>query len=321
MRPALFTPCLPILLGALGLGCGTSPTDLPIGGGTTGTTTGPAGATAPAGTTGGAGTVPAADGCVAGTLGPGETTETLMHDGVTRNYLIHVPAGYAGKTPVPLVLDIHGLTSNAAEQAAISGWRAKSDATGFVVIWPNGLDNSWNGGSLCCGPSLANHVDDEGFLRAVVAKTRAEGCIDATRVYATGLSDGGAMAHLLACRAADVFAATAPVSMGNGTVPCAPSRPIALIEYRGTLDLLVPYNGGFFPSAADDFAQWQLLDGCAAPAQMTNDVCQTVSGCQADVEVTLCSIVSGHVLYADAVTQGAAVPDVAWAAFARHTLP
>ena len=39
------------------------------------------------------------------------------------------------------------------------------------------------------------------------------------------------------------------------------------------------------------------------------------------MEVTLCTINSGHVLYADAVTQGAAIPDVAWEAFARQTLP
>jgi polyhydroxybutyrate depolymerase len=109
--------------------------------------------------------------------------------------------------------------------------------------------------------------------------------------------------------------------MGNGTIPCTPSRPISIVEYRGTMDPLVPYNGGFFPSAAADFAQWQKLDGCTAAPKVTDGVCQTVSGCKAGVEVTLCSIASGHVLYADAVTQGAAVPDVVWAAFARHTLP
>jgi polyhydroxybutyrate depolymerase len=51
----------------------------------------------------------------------------------------------------------------------------------------------------------------------VVARLQQDACIDAKRIYATGLSNGGAMAHLLGCRAADLFAATAPVSMGNGT--------------------------------------------------------------------------------------------------------
>jgi polyhydroxybutyrate depolymerase len=131
--------------------------------------------------------------------------------------------------------------------------------------------------------SLANHVDDEGFLRAVVAKTRADGCIDPKRVYATGLSNGGAMSHLLACRAADVFAATAPVSMGNGTVPCAPARPVSVIMFRGTADPLVPYAGGFIPGAQADFDQWKALDGCAgAPVpSATNGLCQTHAACRA----------------------------------------
>src|SRR6185295_18438136 len=167
------------------------------------------------------------------TCAVGERSVTLQHGGVARDYIIHVPASYDGETPVPLVIDIHGLTSNASQQEAFSGWKAKSDREGFVVIWPNGLNNSWNGGSLCCGASLMNQVDDVGFLRVVVARTHADGCIDPKRVYATGLSNGGAMSHLLACRAADVFAATAPVSMGNSTIPCTPSRPISVIMFRG----------------------------------------------------------------------------------------
>jgi polyhydroxybutyrate depolymerase len=293
--------------------------------GTAGTTgaAGTTSATGAAGTTSatGAAGVVGAGGCGAGTLTTGERTVTLVHDGVTRNYILHVPSSYDGKKAVPLVLDIHGLTSNASQQEAISGWRSKADQQGFVVIWPNGLDSSWNGGSLCCGMSLTNHVDDEGFLRAVVAKTRADGCIDPKRVYATGLSNGGAMAHLLACRAADVFAATAPVSMGNGTMPCAPARPVSVIMYRGTMDPLVAYGGGFLPSAQADFDQWKMLDGCTGAATATNGVCQTYAGCKGGVEVTLCSIASGHVLYADAALAGAAVADVAWTAFARQPLP
>jgi polyhydroxybutyrate depolymerase len=314
-----------ILLGCcLTIGCGTSASGVAGTDGTTGaagTTAGAAaGTTASAGTGGSpAGGEPAA--CGNGTLTAGERTVTIQHGGVARSYIVHVPASYDGRTPVPLVLDIQGLTSNAGQQELFTGWRAKSDQVGFIVIYPNGLDNSWNGGSLCCGMSLTDHVDDEGFMRAIVTKTRADACVDRRRVYATGLSNGGAMAHLLACRAADVFAATAPVSMGNGTMPCAPTRPISVIMYRGTNDPLVAYGGGPFPSAQADLDQWKMLDGCAATPATTNGVCQTFTGCKAGVEVTLCSIVSGHVLYADAATQGAPVPDVVWAAFARQLLP
>jgi polyhydroxybutyrate depolymerase len=269
------------------------------------------------GTDGGGG----ATGCGNSGLGAGDRTITLQHDGVSRQFIVHVPPGYDGSLPVPLVLDIHGLTSNAAQQESFTGWRQKADANGFLVVYPNGLDASWNAGSLCCGNSLLNGVDDEGFLRAVVTDVLRNACIDPKRVYATGLSNGGAMSHLLACRAADVFAATAPVSMGNGTIPCQPSRPLSVIMFRGTSDPLVPYEGGLFPGAQADFDQWSMLDGCTGPTAVSHGICTTNSNCSGGVEVTLCTIDSGHVPYADAAAQGAAIPDVAWEAFQRVALP
>jgi polyhydroxybutyrate depolymerase len=266
------------------------------------------------------GAVPAAS-CTMNTLRPGDTTVMISHAGAQRNFLLHVPAGYDGSKAVPLVIDIHGYTSEAAAQARVSGWRAKADKEGFIVAHPNGLSNSWNGGSLCCGTSQSRGVDDEGFMRAVVRKISGDGCIDAKRVYATGLSNGGAMSHLLACRAADVFAATAPVSMGNGARPCMPSRPISVIMYRGTADALVPYNGGSFPSARADFDQWKTLNGCTGSATKSG-VCETYTGCKAGTEVTLCTIERGeHVLYEQASAAGSNIPDAVWEAFKRQTLP
>ncbi|HEX3696053.1 MAG TPA: PHB depolymerase family esterase [Polyangia bacterium] len=263
----------------------------------------------------------AISGCGSGFLQPGDQTVMLPFGGVARDYILHVPTGYDGNSPVPLVLDIHGLTSNAFEQELLSGWRQKADASGFIVVYPDGLNASWNGGSLCCGTSQMNGVDDEGFLRTVVAKVSQDGCIDPKRVYATGLSNGGAMSHLLACRAADLFAATAPVSMGNGTMPCQPSRPLSVIMFRGTSDLLVPYAGGTFPGAQADFDQWTELDHCTGAPETTQGICSTNKQCAGGAEVSLCTINAGHVLYAQAAAQGAPVPDVVWEAFQSHTLP
>jgi len=257
--------------------------------------------------------------CSAATLAPGNGELTLEHDGVTREYLVHVPESYDGSSPVPLVVDMHGLTSSAAAQSRF-GWREKADEEGFIVVHPQGLNASWNGGELCCGDSQSDGVDDEGFIRSLVEQMKRDACIDASRVYATGLSNGGAMSHLLACNAADVFAATAPVSMGNGAIPCEPSRPISVIMTRGTDDRLVPFDGGFlFPSAAEDFAQWAEVNGCSGEPEASADLCQTFSQCNGGVEVTLCTLDAGHVLYDN--PQGFSVPDVVWETFERHTLP
>jgi polyhydroxybutyrate depolymerase len=183
------------------------------------------------------------------------------------------------------------------------------------------LNASWNGGELCCGTSQRTGVDDVGFMRAIVAKLQQEACIDPKRVYATGLSNGGAMSHRLACEAADLFAATAPVSMGNGTRPCQPARPISVTMFRGTSDTLVSYNGGLFPSAQADFDQWKGLSGCSGSPSRVHNVCETYTGCGAGTEVTLCTINGGHVLYSAAAQQQAPVPDVVWEMFSRQRLP
>jgi poly(hydroxyalkanoate) depolymerase family esterase len=232
---------------------------------------------------------------------------------------VHVPEGLAADAAVPLVVDIHGLTSTAEAQSRLSGWRQKGDQEGFIVAHPQGLGNSWNAGSLCCGSSLNNKVDDEGFIRAMVTQVEGAACIDVKRVYVTGLSNGGAMSHFLACRAADVFAAGAPVSMGNGTRPCEPSRPISMVMTRGTQDTLVNFNGGLFPSAAADFEQWKTLNGCQGQAAASDQLCQVFTQCNGNVEVKACAINAGHVLYSN--SQRFSVPDVVWKTFETQRLP
>ena len=264
--------------------------------------------------------LPSGDGLACNALRRGDYLMTVEVAGQTRSYRTHVPPGY-DRRAVPLVIDLHGFGSNSEQQFVLSGWREKADEQGFILVHPRGLDASWNGGSACCGPAQEAAVDDEGFMRAIASRMASEGCVDPARVYATGLSNGGALAHLLACRAADVFAATAPVSMGNGTLPCEPSRPISVVMFRATEDELVPYDGGSFASAQNDFDQWLTLNGCSGEPEPATRGCRTGTQCEADVEVTLCSIEGGHVLYGAAVEQGVPVADVAWAAFELHSLP
>jgi polyhydroxybutyrate depolymerase len=252
-------------------------------------------------------------------LAAGNQELSLEHDGVERTFIVHVPRSLEPGARVPLVVDLHGLTSSAGAQAAISGWRDKADVEGFIVVHPQGLGASWNGGALCCGSSQREGVDDEGFIRALVTRLEQDACIDTSRVYATGLSNGGAMSHLLACNAADIFAATAPVSMGNGTRPCEPTRPVSVVLTRGTEDALVAFEGGIFPSAGEDFEQWAARNGCQGEPEARGELCEAFTRCEAGVEVVSCNIAAGHVLYDNA--QGFSVPDTVWETFARQRLP
>jgi len=267
----------------------------------------------------------AAGPCTANTLRPGNTNVTIPYAGGNRTYIVHVPASYTGKTRVPLLIDMHGSGLDATNQQGTSGWGRKADATGFIVIYPNALNARWNAGT-CCSPSVEQHVDDVGFLRAVVAKTLTDGCIDGKRVYASGLSGGGLMSYRLACEASDVFAAVAPVSGATVFSPCKPPAAVSVVAFRGKTDNLVPYNGGmplqwYFQGAKADFDQWSMIDQCMGPVTMSHNICQTNTQCSGGADVTLCSVNGGHVLYGAAINDGAPVPDTAWEIFQRHALP
>ena len=227
------------------------------------------------------------------------------------------------------MFDLHGYTSNATQQGFISGWGAVAEMHGFAVVRPEGTGGlpSWNGGDTCCGTALAQDVDDVGFLKALSAQLQRQLCVDDERIYASGLSNGGALSHRLACDAADVFAAVAPVAYPIAFLPmskCSPSRPIAVMHSHGTDDGTVPYDGGFgVPSAPESFAAWAAIDGCTgAPAETYSkgsSHCDTYSSCRGGVEVTLCTIDGPHLLYDNA--DDVPIANLAWDFFSKHTLP
>jgi polyhydroxybutyrate depolymerase len=209
-----------------------------------------------------------------------------------------------------VVFDLHGYTSNATQQGLISGWGGVAEANGFAVVRPEGTGGlqSWNGGDTCCGTALAQGVDDVGFMKALLAELQTQLCVDESRVYASGLSNGGALSHRLGCDAADVFAAVAPVAYPIAFIPmskCSPSRPIAVMHSHGTNDGTVSYNGSFgVPSAPESFAEWADIDGCSGSPVETyskgNSHCDTYQSCEDGVEVTLCTIDGPHLLYSNA---------------------
>jgi polyhydroxybutyrate depolymerase len=261
----------------------------------------------------------------------GDSRQALPFGGLPRQYLVHVPPGYDGATPVPLVVDIHGWMSNAEQQRAISGTRAMSDAKGFLVVYPDGWRNAWNA-NICCGnPDL----DDVGFIRAVVAAVAAQANVDPRRIYATGLSNGGAMSQRLACDAADLFAASAPVAFPIAYKPatgCQPSRSIPVLTVMGLTDMLVPYTDGGFGSAPATFVYWRDVNACGTGAPEVRDergksYCEYHTKCANGVQVGLCSVTArafpntffdGHVLY---LNDDYNLAEVAWNFLSQFTLP
>ncbi len=259
-------------------------------------------------------------------LNIGDNQATLQHEGRSRRYIVYVPGSIALDGANPLVLDFHGSGDTAARQESWSGWREKADQEGFVVVYPEGVGNTWNVGS-CCGQALAEDVDDVGFARALIEAVSAVVCIDPRRVYATGMSNGAGFVHRLACEAADVIAAIAAASADLVTDPCTPARPISELSVRGIDDTMVAYEGGntgstgwYSPGAVGTLELWKEIDGCTGAAQTSREHCETYSSCSDGVEVTLCSLPgTGHGLYENPV--GFDVPAVAWEMFERQSRP
>jgi polyhydroxybutyrate depolymerase len=254
----------------------------------------------PPGLDAGADDAPSADapslGCGAKTGKPGEIAISLPSEAGTRTATLHVPAIYDATRAVPLLLAFHGFTENGAGERARSHFDLLADTQGFLVAFPDGISNSWNGGA-CCGLAMANKVDDIGFARALVAKISEDYCVDPKRVFAAGFSNGGFLSHRIGCEASDVFAAVAAVSGDQTTSPCAPPRPVSVVQIHGTADPIVPYNGSAllgFPPVADSIGGWATRDTCAATTHETlrdgSAHCSNYDGCPSGSEVILCTI-------------------------------
>ena len=192
----------------------------------------------------------------AGDYPPGLAQETYLdiagvegQQGLTRRYKVHVPPRYDCTVPAPVVFCLHGLGQtpilfcmNGTAFPGGSGFPAKSDAEGFILVMPLGHQNSWNG-TGCCGTAASMQLDDVALMRAIFQEVGKHLNLDRRRVFATGLSNGGYMSYRLACEAADLFTAVAPAAGGiANTGGCDPSQPISVLDIHGTADRLVPYS-------------------------------------------------------------------------------
>ena len=251
----------------------------------------------------------------------GLSTQTVMHDGLTREYLLYVPASYTGAVAVPVVLSFHGGAMNASAMMEwTSDMRQLSEDEGFILVYPEGSllesgDGHWN--PIPPSADSKSDTDDFGFV-AVMLDAMAEGHhIDATRVYATGYSNGAGMAYGLLCYLSDRIAAAAPVSgsmyfeMSEG---CEATHPTAVVVFNGTEDEARPYAGmpPWFMPVEDAVDFWVTHNGITSAAAIesfnTNGVTverRLFSGEGGGSDVALFKIIGGGHDWFDIDVEGA----------------
>jgi polyhydroxybutyrate depolymerase len=199
---------------------------------------------------------------------PGTFRDSLQVEGYRRDFTVHIPPGYQPGVPLPLVLDLHAYSYSVFQQAEMSQINAKADEVGFVVVHPQALGNpsTWYGYL----PGLPGQID-KSFFAELLAYLQRQISIDPTRIYATGFSDGGAVANALACEMSDTFAAVAPVSGFHGDLDnCAINRPVSVLAIHGTADPLIPYEGrpGEIAPVHLWLAAWAERNGCDPVSQV-----------------------------------------------------
>lgn len=215
----------------------------------------------------GCGPTPSARLSTADALPVGTSSHQLSSGGLSRSYLVHRPATPPPSGGYPLVVMLHGGLGSAAQAERSYGWDAVADQQGFVVVYPDGIDRTWNAGT-CCGRAQRDGVDDVGFLSTVVTDVAKQVAIDPKRRFVTGMSNGAMMSYRLACQTT-IFAAFAPVA-GTQLSDCRSAAPSSLLAIHGADDDTVRLDGRagsgavrvVGPPLSSVLDGWRKRDGC-----------------------------------------------------------
>jgi polyhydroxybutyrate depolymerase len=201
-----------------------------------------------------------------------KTNGSIVSSGITRSYLLYVPKSYDRSKPTPLVISIHPAATWPAFERDISHWNDLADERGFIVVYPAGMSvfhlgtipgpHVWHGGRSLPG--------DVKFVSELIDRLQAEYNIDASRIYANGMSNGGAMAFALGCELHGRIAAVGVVAPADPPTPGqdrgGDSTPMPTVAFHGTADTIAPYNGGKSPVSPGRFPK--IPEWIAAVAKM-----------------------------------------------------
>jgi poly(3-hydroxybutyrate) depolymerase len=196
---------------------------------------------------------------------PGTYSESVAVDGITRTYVIHVPATAVASMAtgrVPFLIALHGAGDTGSNFISATRLTDLAAANAFVVVGPDGYNRGWfiqasEGWPGTDGntTSINNDID---YMQTLIEIGYDTYGIDRNRIYACGHSRGAGMTGLLASQSNRVT-----TSMGLYTSPFAayvvnagydayggsfdltlstPRRPVWIIH--GTSDGVVPFSMG-----------------------------------------------------------------------------
>jgi polyhydroxybutyrate depolymerase len=216
-----------------------------------------------------------------------QTDVNLTIDGIQRNFLIYQPTGYNNAGKMPMIIVMHGGGGYPSSMLQLADFKTIAEREKVILIYPSGTgtsttQNYWNDGRPTTTNTLG--VNDVSFISQLCSYAITNYAVDATKIYATGISNGGFMASRLGCELSDKIAAIAVVaaSMEQHTVAAncnTNGRTLPALYIQGTVDPLVPFlggtmtagSGGVILSHAQAIVKWVVINNCVTPV-VTTDV-------------------------------------------------
>ncbi len=252
--------------------------------------------------------------------------QTLVYDGINREYVLYIPNSYDGTSAVPLMFNFHGFGGSASDYMQEADMRSLAEADTFILVYPQGgcLDGSPHWNACPNGGDNKSDADDFGFVELMINEISSQYNIDMERIYAAGYSNGGMMAYGLANYKSDLIAAVASVSGVMLDCIGPTSHPMPVVHLHGTSDGVLPYNGGSgWNSAQSTLDHWINFNNTVLTPTVTID--NNIEHYVYDQGNSLVSVehykyISGEHVWFSANFQGQNTSELVWNFVSRYDI-